>query len=71
MSDSQPFRCEVPNCLSWTSRIPHVCTIHFIEGWGRLPEMPLPPTAEDIPDNPVADRMAKAREAKRLKAVNK
>lgn len=42
MSKDRPFNCEVPGCNKPTSRIPHVCTPHFIEGWGRLPDMPLP-----------------------------
>ncbi len=42
MSIEQPFACEVPKCTNRCSRLPHVCTKHFIEGWGRLPDMPLP-----------------------------
>jgi hypothetical protein len=47
-----------------------VCTKCFIEGWGRLPDMPLPEVKSEIvklikPMNPVySDRMAKARAAK-------
>jgi hypothetical protein len=40
--EAQPFKCEVPDCPNSSSRELHVCTKHFIEGWGRLPEMPLP-----------------------------
>jgi hypothetical protein len=40
MSASQPFPCEVPGCTGFTSRIPHVCTSHFLEGWGRIKPMP-------------------------------
>lgn len=47
MSKTQPFFCLVPGCGKPTSRIPHVCTKHFIEGWGRLEDMPLP--EEDAP----------------------
>lgn len=42
VTDRQPFKCEVPGCEGITSREPHVCTKHFLEGWGRLPDMPLP-----------------------------
>ena len=64
MSKEQPFKCGVPNCSNWTSRDPHVCTKHFIEGYGRLEDMPLPTPSE----NSVANRMAKARAAKKAKA---
>jgi len=47
MSNALPFACEVPGCTERCSREPHVCTAHLIEGWGRLPEMPLP--SEEAP----------------------
>ncbi len=46
LSKEQPFQCEMSGCPNWTSRLPHVCTKHLIEGWGRLPEMPLPTQKE-------------------------
>jgi len=68
MSKEQPFNCEVPDCPNWTSRIPHVCTKHFIEGWGRVESMPLPKQEGMVSETPVVDRMAKARAAKKAKA---
>jgi hypothetical protein len=40
MSKEQPFQCKIPGCENCTSRIPHVCTKHFIEGWGRIKPLP-------------------------------
>ena len=57
MSTEQPFQCEVPGCTNRCSRVPHVCTKHFIEGWGRLPDMPLP---EVKPEVYVSDKDRKA-----------
>ena len=51
MSKEQPFNCEMPGCENYTSRGPHVCTKHFIEGWGRLPSMPLPKPTPTAPVN--------------------
>jgi len=48
MSDAQPFKCEVSGCDGITSREPHVCTKHLIEGYGRLPDMPIPEKNEEI-----------------------
>ncbi len=57
---STPFDCEVPGCTEKTGRNPHVCTKHFIEGWGRLPRMPLPAKVEDAPLY-VSDKVRKRR----------
>jgi hypothetical protein len=41
-NEGKEMKCRVPYCQNETTRIPAACTKHFIEGWGRLPEMPLP-----------------------------
>jgi hypothetical protein len=64
MSASQPFKCKMAGCPNMTGRIPHVCTPHFLQGWGRLPDMRLPEATPILPDAPaplyVSDKDKKA-----------
>ena len=61
MPKEYPFKCAMLGCDNGCGRLPHVCDKHFIEGWGRLPWMPLP--EEKLEEAPlyVSDKPKKGR----------
>jgi len=60
MDKEYPFKCKMPGCDNGCDRLPHVCDKHFIEGWGRLPWMPLPEEAPlYVSDKPKVTRKRK------------
>ncbi len=71
-ASSKPFKCSI--CNEPTTRMTPggaVCTRHFIEGWGRLPEKPLPQAAQFLPLAPEPLNVVKKHPGGRPKKVRK